>query len=269
MTAGLCLFFASCGPFSVEPTVDLETMTAQEIYALGEQDLADGDPTSAAFYFSEIERLYPYSEWTKQALIMRTFAYHEAQDYERSRMAAQRFIDYHPADEDAAYAQYLLALSYYDQIDEIGRDQTLAREALRELRTLIERYPDSEFVATAREQFELAFNHVAAKEMEIGRFYLRKGHFAAAAKRFRIVVEEYQTTRYTPEALLRLVEVYLSLGLTTDAEAATAILGLQYSETEWYADSAALLEERGLAEQAEGSSWLAQIYRQMILGEWI
>ena len=249
--------------------VPLETFSAEEIYKRAEYDLANGDADEAAELFAEIERLYPYSEWAKRALIMQAFSYHTARDYENSRGAAQRYIDFYPADEDAAYAQYLLALSYYDQIDEVGRDQGLTFQALQALRAVIETYPDSEYARDAILKFDLAFDHLAGKEMEIGRYYLRRGHFPAAINRFRVVVESFQTTTHTPEALHRLVEAYLSLGLTDEAQTAGAILAYNFQSTTWYSDSYNLLVQNGLTAQAEGDSWLRTVYRQMIQGRWI
>jgi outer membrane protein assembly factor BamD len=247
----------------------LDAYSAEEIYARGEFELERGRADDAAYYFAEIERLYPYSEWAKRGLIMAAFAFHRDRDYENARGAAQRYLDFYPTAEDAAYAQYLLALSYYDQIDEIGRDQGLTFQALQALRVVIEQYPGSEYAASAMLKFDLAFDHLAAKEMEIGRYYLRRGHFAAAINRFRVVVEDFQTTSHTPEALHRLVEAYLSLGLTDEAQTAGAILGYNYQSTAWYQDSFALLTGQGLRPEAAGDGWLAQIYRQVIRGEWL
>ncbi|MFV0335295.1 MAG: outer membrane protein assembly factor BamD [Tropicimonas sp.] len=249
--------------------VPLETFTAEQIYKRAEYDLENGDPDDAAELFGEIERLYPYSEWAKRALIMQAFAYHQDHDFENSRASAQRYIDFYPADEDAAYAQYLLALSYYDQIDEVGRDQGLTYQALQALREVIENYPDSEYARSAILKFDLAFDHLAAKEMEIGRFYLRREHHTAAINRFRVVVEEFQTTSHTAEALHRLVEAYLSLGLQDEAQTAGAILAYNFQSTVWYQDTYKLLVERGLTAQAKGDSWLRQVHRQMIKGQWL
>ena len=249
--------------------VSYEAFTAEQIYGRAEYDLARGDPGLAATVFAEVERLYPYSEWAKRAVIMQAYAYHQDEDYENSRAAAQRFIDFYPTDGDAAYAQYLLALSYYDQIDEVGRDQGLTFQALQALRGVIERYPDSEYASSAILKFDLAFNHLAAKEMEIGRYYLRRDHFTAAINRFRVVVEDFQTTTHTPEALHRLVEAYLSLGLTDEARTAGAILGYNFQGTEWYEDSYKLLTGQGLTLEAVGDNWLNQVYRQTVLGRWL
>ena len=254
---------------AAESSTPLDDYTPKQIFERGEFELQRNRSKDAAFYFSEIERLYPYSEWAKQALIMQAYSLHRSKDYENSRAAAQRFIDFYPTEEDAAYAQYLLALSYYDQIDEVGRDQGLTFQALQALRTVIEVYPDSEYASSAILKFDLAFDHLAAKEMEIGRYYLRKKHYTSAINRFRVVVEDFQTTSHTPEALHRLVEAYLSLGMTEEAQTAGAILGHNYQSTEWYEDSYTLLTSQGLKMRDRGNNWLSQIYRQSIKGQWL
>ncbi|MGB5864204.1 MAG: outer membrane protein assembly factor BamD [Sulfitobacter sp.] len=247
----------------------LDTFSPEQIFERGEFELNRERPADGAFYFSEVERLYPYSELARRALIMQAFAYHQDQDYENSRSASQRFIDFYPDDDDAAYAAYLLALSYYDQIDDIGRDQGLTFQALQSLRQVIERYPDSEYAGASVLKFDLAFDHLAGKEMEIGRYYLRRDHHSAAINRFRVVVEDFQTTTHTAEALHRLVEAYLGLGLTDEAQTAGAILGHNYRSTDWYEDSFKLLTGRGLELRSLGNNWLSQIYRQTLKGDWI
>ena len=248
----------------------LESYTAEEIYKRGEVVLASkSKPQEALTYFQEVERLYPYSEWAKRALIMQAFTLHKAKEYEQARAAAQRFLDFYPGDEDAAYASFLLALSYYDQIDEVGRDQGLTFQALQALRVVMEQYPDSEYAKSAMLKFDLAFDHLAAKEMEIGRYYLKRGNYTAAINRFRAVVQDYQTTTHTAEALHRLVECYLALGLTDEAQTAGAILGFNYQSSPFYDDSFRLLKGQGLSPEAKGTSWLSSVYRQMIKGEWL
>ncbi|EBA03053.1 Putative ComL lipoprotein [Rhodobacterales bacterium HTCC2150] len=250
-----------------EPVYD--NLPARSIFTLAEQKLEEKEPEKAAKIFGEIERLYPYSDLAKRALIMQAFSYHKDKDYENSRIAAQRFIDFYPADEDAAYAEYLLALSYYDQIDEVGRDQGLTFQALQGLRTVIERYPDTEYAKSAILKFDLAFDHLAAKEMEIGRYYLKRDHYTSAINRFRVVVEDFQTTAHTAEALYRLIEAYLALGLADEAQTAGAILGHNFQSTEWYDDGFRLLTGKGLEPKVRGKNWLSGVYRQMIKGKWL
>ncbi|WP_270728425.1 outer membrane protein assembly factor BamD [Shimia sp. Alg240-R146] len=267
------LVAASCGDTTTDKVkrgdFSLDGFTAEQIYGRAEWELGRGRGEDAAFYFSEVERQYPYSELTERAIIMQAFSYHQEQLYPESRAAAQRYIDFYPAAEDAAYAQYLLALSYYDQIDEVGRDQGLTFQALQELRKVIEIYPDTEYARSSILKFDLAFDHLASKEMEIGRYYLRRDHYGAAITRFRVVVEDFQTTTHTAEALHRLVEAYLSLGLNAEAQTAGAILGHNFQGTQWYEDSYKLLLGRGLELEAASDGWLKRVYRQTLQGKWL
>ncbi len=268
-SAFVALVLAGCGGGSVDQAVPLESLTAEQIYQRAEFELEDGNPDDAARFFGEVERLYPYSEWAKRGLIMQAFAYHRDRDYEASRASAQRYIDFYPADEDAAYAKYLLALSYYDQIDDVGRDQGLTFQALQGLRRVIEEHPDSEYARSAILKFDLAFDHLGGKEMEVGRYYLKRGNYQAAINRFRVVVENFQTTTHTPEALYRLVEAYLALGQTGEAQTAGAILGYNFQSTEWYEDAFTLLTGQGLRPEAQPTGWLSTVWRQTVRGEWL
>lgn len=252
---------AGCGGGARKDKVPIESLTAEQIYKRAEFELeTKRDAKAAAKDFGEVQRLYPYSDWAKRATIMEAYADHQARKYDDSRSAAQRYLDFYPGDQDAAYAQYLLALSYYDQIDAVGRDQGVTFQALQALRDVIQKYPDSDYARSAMLKFDLAFDHLAAKEMEIGRFYLKRGDYAAAINRFRAVVEQYQTTSYTPEALERLVECYLSLGLTDDAQTAGAILGLNFQSSPFYQDAFVRLKNHGLDPEAKGNGWLRRIF---------
>ncbi|MEM8788283.1 MAG: outer membrane protein assembly factor BamD [Pseudomonadota bacterium] len=268
VTLVLGLTLAGCGE-RFGRDVPVESRSAQDLFLSAERELERGRPAEAGELFDEVERLYPYSEWAKRAMIMSAFSYYDAQQFELSRSSAQRYLDFFPADQDAAYAQYLIALSYYDQIADISRDQSLTFDALQALRETIERYPESDYTKSAELKFDLALDHLAGKEMEVGRYYLKKGHYPAAINRFRVVVEEFQTSQHTPEALHRLVESYVALGLTDEAQTAAAILGYNYQGTEWYADSYALLTDEGLSARRVGGGWLSRIYRQVIQGRWL
>jgi outer membrane protein assembly factor BamD len=268
-TCALIALLAGCAS-DEGPDESLAGFSAEEIYKRGEYELETSRRSSDSLrYFKEIERLYPYTEWSRRALIMQAFAHHRAREYEDSRLAAQRFLDTYPGDEDAPYAAYLLALSFYDQIDEVGRDQGLTFQALQHLRRVIEEYPDTDYARSAVLKFDLAFDHLAAKEMEIGRFYLKRGNYNAAINRFRVVVEDFQTSTHTPEALHRLVEAYLSLGLRDEAQTAGAILGYNFEANPFYADSFELLTGQGLTPETRGDGWLQSIYRQSVLGRWL
>lgn len=267
-TALLVAMLAGCGSGSNERPLD--SYTAEEIYKKGELELETGKRAKdALIYFQEVERLYPYTEFAKRALIMQAFTHHRAKEYPEARDAAQRYLDFYPGDEDAPYALYLMALSYYDQIDDVGRDQGITFQALQGMRDVIETYPDSEYARSAMLKFDLAFDQLAAKEMEVGRYYLKRGHYAAAINRFRVVVQDFQTTTHTAEALHRLVECYLALGFTDEAQTAGAILGYNYQSSPFYDDTFRLLKGKGLSPEAKGEGWLRTIYRQMLKGEWL
>ena len=273
LIAAVAIAIAGCsGKGKEKENISLAGKSPEAIFNSGEALLSKRKSERAAVRFSEVERLYPYSEWAKRSVIMSAFAYHEADLYEESRSAAQRYLDFYPADDDAPYAQYLIALSFYDQIDNVSRDQGVTFQALQALKTTVERYPDSEYSTSALLKFDLALDHLAGKEMEIGRYYLKRGHYTAAINRFRIVVEDFQTTTHTPEALHRLVESYLSLGIETDAQTAGAILGYNFQGTDWYKDSHVLLTGQGISTDAENkksSRWLRRIWRQAVKGEWL
>jgi len=247
----------------------IEEYTAAEIFKRAEYELENENWKEAAKWYGEVERLYPYTSEGKRSIVMQAFAFHKAHDYDSARAAAQRYLDFYPGEDDAAYAQYLLAISYYDQIDDVGRDQGITFQALQALRQVIEKYPDTEYARSAILKFDLAFDHLGGKEMEIGRYYLKRKHYTAAINRFRVVVENYQTTSHTPEALYRLIESYLSLGLTDEAQTAGAILGHNFQSTEWYDDAYKLLTAQGLPLEAKGNNWLSAIWRQTVRGEWL
>lgn len=265
----LAATLSACGGGD-EQVENLEGVPAEQILSRGEYQLeVEEAPSRALRYFSELERLYPYSDWAARGLIMQAYAHHQLGEYEEARSAAQRYLDVFPSGDDAAYAQYLVALSYYDQIEEVGRDQGLTVEALQALRRVIEQYPDSEYADSAVLKFDLAFDHLAGKEMEVGRYYLKRGHYTAAVNRFRIVVEDFETSTHTPEALHRLVEAYLALGLENEARTAAAILGHNFRSSPFYEDSYRLLTDAGLSAEAAGDGWLRSIYRRTIRGEWL
>lgn len=263
----LALALAGC---SSEPKVSpLEKMTAGEIFELGQTQLKDGDETTAAATFNEIERLYPFSQFAKRALIMSAFASYSGKDMASARASAQRYLALYPSDEDAAYAQYLIALTYYDNIVDVGRDQELTANAMTELNNVVARYPDSDFAREAQLKLDLTRDQLAGKEMSVGRYYLKRGHYTAAINRFRSVVDTYQTTSQTPEALHRMVEAYVALGLTGEAERVALVLGTNFPGSEWYSDSYALLTGVETLPKPDQSGTFGTLYRQIVLGRWL
>jgi outer membrane protein assembly factor BamD len=246
-----------------------EDKAAEEIFNSGEKEILRKRYGDAAEKFTEVERLYPYSDWAKRALIMQVYSFHKDQSYENVVSAANRFIEFHPNDKDVPYAYYLIGLSYYDQVLAIGRDQELAKEALRVFSLITKEYPESKYASSSQIRFNFLRDHLASKEMEVGRYYLKRSHYAPAINRFRGVIEEFPTTSQVPEALHRLVEAYLSLGLVNEAQTAGAILGYNYKSTEWYDRTFALLSSKGLKPKSSGNSWLSKIYRQVVKGQWL
>lgn len=213
------------------------------LYSAAKQRLDRGQYKDAAQLFDEVERQHPYSVWARRAQLMSAFSYYLAHDYTNSIQSAQRFISVHPGNRDAPYAYYLVALGYYEQIQDVTRDQKITRQALDALGELTRRYPTSRYASDARLKIDLVNDHLAGKEMEVGRFYETRGQWLAASIRFRTVIDQYQTTTHTPEALMRLTEAYLALGVPAEAEKAAAVLGANYRGTQWYARAYKLMQE--------------------------
>ena len=213
------------------------------LYSAARHRLDQGDYTVAAQLFDEVERQHPYSVWARRAQLMSAFSYYLARDYTKSIQAAQRFLAVHPGNRDAPYAYYLICLGYYDQISDVQRDQHITQQALDALGELVRRYPNTRYAADARLKIDLVRDHLAGKEMEVGRFYENRGMWLAANGRFRRVVDEYQTTTHAPEALMRLTETYLALGVPEEARRSAAVLGANYPGTRWYERAYRLVQE--------------------------
>jgi outer membrane protein assembly factor BamD len=256
------------GCASDEGTLEDDTRPAPIIYEEADRLYEEGRFRDAVQRYDDIERLHPYSPLAKSAMLKSAQASYAARDYTQARLSAERFLNFYPADPEAAQAQYIIGASHYDQIVDIGRDQGETRQALEALREVINRYPDTEYARAAKLRYDLALDHLAGKEMEIGRWYLKQGHPVAAINRFRTVIETYQTTSHTPEALHRLVESYLILGLPGEAQTAAAILGYNFPGSPWYAASYDLLQGSNLAPADKSSDWLSRTYRQVVRGEW-
>jgi len=221
------------------------------LYTAAKRSMDSGDYEQAAKVFDEVERQHPYSAWARRAQLMSAFNYYLARKYPDAINSAQRFVTIHPGNADAPYAEYLIGMSYYQQIDEVTRDQSTTQQASDAFGELIRRYPDSRYASDARLKLDLIKDHLAGKEMEIGRFYQRSGQWLAATFRFRSVVDQYQTTSHTPEALERLVECYLALGVPQEAQKAGAVLGRNYPESYWYRQSLKLLGQENKQTQRQ------------------
>lgn len=257
MLLALPLALGGCAGDEEEATAYVER-PVEDIYNEAMDNMEVGKYTAAARAFDEVERQHPYSKWATKAQVMSGYAYYMNGDYDDSIIALDRFIDLHPGHKDAAYAWYLKGLSYYEQISDVARDQRMTEGALVAFDNLVRRFPDSNYARDARLKVDLAQDHLAGKDMDVGRYYLRAGHHLAAIGRFRRVIEKWGTTTHVPEALHRLTEAYLALGVVEEARYTAAVLRHNFPDSEWYRDSWALLdsqdvltaEERGLTQTA-------------------
>lgn len=230
----------------------------EELYNTALDALAAEDFELATQNFEEVDRQHPYSIWATKAQLMAAYVYYLDDEYDEAVIALERFIDLHPGSPDTAYAYYLRAISYYEQIVDVGRDQKITRLALDSLQETSRRFPGTVYARDAELKIDLTLDHLAGKEMEIGRFYQDRGELLAAINRYKVVLDQFQTTTHVPEALHRIVECYLTLGITDEAQTAGAVLGYNYPGSEWYADSYALLEGRSLAQSGEG--WFSSLW---------
>jgi outer membrane protein assembly factor BamD len=234
LIAATALSTTSCARNKTKGDIPYVARDVGTLYTAARKQLDQKNYKTAAALFDEVERQHPYSVWARRAQLMSAFSYYLAHDYTSSIQSAQRFLSVHPGNRDAAYAYYLVSLGYYEQINDVTRDQKITQQALDSLGELERRYPNTRYAADARLKVDLVRDHLAGKEMEIGRFYEVRGQWLAANGRFRKVVEEYQTTTHVPEALMRLVETYLALGTPDEARKAAAVLGANYPGTQWY-----------------------------------
>ena len=224
----------ACGGGNANKDVAYVARDVETLYAEAQRRMDKGNIILAAALFDEVERQHPYSPWARRAQLMSAFSYYIARDYNKAIQNSQRFLSIHPGNKDAPYAYYLIALSYYEQISDVNRDQKITEQARSALREVNRRFPQSEYAADARLKMDLVDDHLAGKEMEIGRFYQRSGQWLAANLRFRNVIDNFQTTSHTPEALYRLAESNLALGVPEEAVKYTAVLGANYPGTKWY-----------------------------------
>jgi len=258
LVAGALGLLAACGG---DPApLPYEEQPVDELYNKAMDEMEDGSLYEAIEYFDEVERQHPYSIWARRAMLMSAYANYQLNQYDPAVLAAQRYIQLYPSSEQAAYAYYIIALCYYERISDVERDQSYTQRALASLEDVVRRYPRSEYARDASLKIDLALDHLAGKEMEIGRYYLRQDDYVASINRFRVVVLNFQTTSHVPEALHRLVEAYLSLGIVNEAQTAAAILGYNYPGSRWYEDSYRLLADEGYEPKVREGSWISDAW---------
>lgn len=244
------------------PDTPPDKLYNEGLFLANDQD----DYKEAAKKFDQVDRENPYSDWARKALLMSAFSYYKAGQYDDCISAAKRYVTLHPSSPDAAYAQYLIGSSYYDQILDVTRDQGRTREALNALEEVIHKYPDSEYALAAKKKIEMARDQLAGKEMDVGRFYLQKHDYLGAINRFKVVVTQYQTTREVEEALERLTEAYLALGITDEAQTAAAVLGHNFPDSPWYKDAYNLLTNAGGKPNENKASWISRAFKKLGMG---
>ena len=254
------------GCLSAEKDLDLstyveETDPADQLYNEGLANLNAGRLNEAIRKFDAVDRQHPYSEFARKSMVMGAFTNYRQGNYEEAINAGKRYVNLYPGDEDAAYAQYIIGLSYFRQIRDVTQDQKEARRTIEAMDELVQRWPESSYVEDAKTKMRFARDQLAGKEMQIGRYYLERREYIAAVKRFRIVVEHYSNTRHVEESLARLTEAYYAMGLASEAQTAAAVLGNNYPDSQWYKDSYALLQGGGLSPRENKGSWLSKAGR--------
>ncbi len=253
-SGGLSMFQSSSKPTNVadEPP--------EKLYGEAEALLSSGKYEDGAKKFEEVDRIHPYSKYARRAIVMSAYAYYKQQDYPKAIIGAARYIKLHPGTKESAMAYNIIASSHFDQVKDPKRDQARSKKALRALKTLVQRYPNSRYAAKSRNRIRIVSDVLAASEMSVGRYYLRRSNYLAAINRFKVVVKDYQTTRQVEEALYRLTEGYLALGVGNEAQAAAAVLGHNFPRSKWYKDAYAVLQKNNLLPKVSEGSWITKAW---------
>src|ERR1700719_1486847 len=261
----LATMLGACSLFdkdAMAPDEPADKLYNEGLYLLNQKK----EPKEAAKKFEEVDRQHPYSEWARKSLIMSAYAYYEAGAYDDCVNSARRYVTLHPGSPDAAYAQFLIGSSYFDQIPDISRDQGRTERAVQALEEGARKFPNTEYAVSAKRKVDVARDNVAGKEMDIGRFYQGKHDYVGSINRFKVVVTQYQTTRHVEEALFRLTEVYMSLGIVGEAQTAAAVLGHNFPDSPWYKDAYNLVKGGGLEPSENGGSWISKAFKKVGLG---
>lgn len=260
LSLGACSSFSGWfSKESVAPDEPADKLYNEGVFLLDRRK----DYKEAAKKFEEVERQHPYSDWARKSLIMTAYAHYEAREYDEAISAARRYVTLHPGSPDAAYAQFIIGSAYYDQIPDTTRDQGRTEKAIAALEEVSRKYPDSEYAQNAKHKIEVARDQLAAKEMYIGRYYLEKKEFTGAINRFKIVVTQFQTTRHVEEALMRLTEAYMALGVANEAQTAAAVLGHNFPDSRWYADAYKLVKSNGFEPTENKKSWISRAFADL------
>lgn len=252
LSASLVCFLAACSSGKDDDIAQKPPESAEKLYSDARTKVDEENYKEAIKTFEEVERQHPYSSWATNAQVMSAYSSYEMEDYDSAVSTLERFVKLYPDNESTPYAYYLISMCYYDQISDVGRDQKITEQALVALREVVRRFPDSNYARDAKIKLDLTLDHLAGKEMQVGRYYLKRDDTLAAVNRFRYVVENYQTTSHTPEALHRLVEVYLKLGVTEEAKRYAAVLGHNFPNSLWYRDSYKLMTNAGIKQDELG-----------------
>jgi outer membrane protein assembly factor BamD len=260
VVAAAILLSAACTKTADTTNAFADDQPAGTLYNEGLAYLNGGKLSDAVKSFDEVDRQHPYSEWARKALVMSAFASYRRGRYDDTVAAANRYLTLYPGSPDAAYAQFLIGSSYFHQIPDITRDQGATQKAMAALQEIVDRYPDSEYATDAKNKIIVARDQLAGKEMQVGRYYLERREYIAAINRFKFVVTEYQDTREVEEALERLTEANLAMGLAGEAQTAAAILGHNFPDSQWYKDAYKLLQTGGLEPREDKGSWLSKLF---------
>src|SRR5258706_15735720 len=249
-------FFAKDDTFVEEPA---DKLYNEGLYLMNQRK----DAKAASKKFEEVNRQHPYSEWARKSLLMSAYAFYNSGDYDSCIGAASRYVTLHPGSPDAAYAQYLIAASHYDQIPDVTRDQGRTEKAIAALEEVIRKYPTSEYAVSAKAKLEGARDQLAGREMNVGRYYMEKRDYTAAINRFKTVVTQYQTTRHVEEALARLTEAYMAIGIVGEAQTAAAVLGHNFPDSRWYKDAYNLVKSGGLEPSENKGSYISRAFKKL------
>ena len=269
LAAGISTMVLALGACQSDPDIDITAYAASidpadQLYNEGLANIQAGNLTEASRKFEAIDKQHPYSEYSRKAMVMNAFVQYRQGQNQEAINSARRFINLYPNDPDAAYAQYIIGLAYFKRIPSVTRGQSPAVRAMRAMQEVVDRYPESEYVEDAEAKIRAARDQIAGKEMQIGRYYLERKEYVAAVNRFRSVVETYPNTRQVEEALARLVESYYAMGLTSEAQTAAAVLGHNFPDSQWYADSYKLLQSGGLEPRENRGSWISRAGKTLI-----